>query len=192
MYRLKTVVAVAAIVAAASPAMAQKSKDTVRLAINDPFTNVSSYCIPAVEVGNFSRRVYSTLIGFDEHTQKYVPLLAKSWKRIDNTTLELELKDDIKFHNGNKFDADDIISTFAFLQDPKVKIRYKSRYGWLKNVEKLGPYKVRLHAKQPTATDLSQLAYRIQIQDAESYNTLEKPCDYGFKTPYGTGPFKVV
>lgn len=176
----------------AMPAMAQKSKDTVRLAINDPFTNVSSYCIPAVEVGNFSRRVYSTLIGFDEYKSKFVPLLAKSWKRINETTLELELKDDIKFHNGNKFDADDIISTFAFLQDPKVKIRYKSRYKWLKTIEKLSPYKVRLIAHRPTATDLSQLAYRIQIQDAESYKTLDVPCDYGRKTPYGTGPFKVV
>ena len=184
--------AAATMVVLAAPAMAQKSKDTVRLAINDPFSNVSSYCIPAVEVSNFSRRIYSTLIGFDEHKQKFVPILAKSWKRINKTTLELELRDDIKFHNGNKFDADDVITTFAFLQDPKVKIRYKSRYKWLKRIDKISPYKIRLIAARPTATDLSQLAYRIQIQDAESYKSLDNPCDYGRKTPYGTGAFKVV
>ena len=30
----------------ATPTLAQKSKDTIRLAINDPFTILSSYCVP--------------------------------------------------------------------------------------------------------------------------------------------------
>ncbi len=184
--------ALGAIVAAASPAAAQKSKDTLRLAINDPFTIVSSYCVPVDEVGYFTRGIYDTLIAFDEHNQKFVPQLAKSWTRINPTTVEYELRDDITFHNGNKFDADDVITTDQFLQDPAIKIQYKNRYSWVKKIEKLSPYKIRIESHQVMAVDMQAIAYRFRIQDAESYNTLADKCDYGRLTPYGTGPYKVV
>ena len=187
-----SIFAAAAIVAAASPAAAQKSKDTLRLAINDPFSIVSSYCVPVDEVGYFTRGIYDTLIAYDEHTQKFVPQLAKTWTRINPTTVEYELRDDVVFHNGNRFDADDVITTDQFLQDPNIKIQYKNRYSWIKNIEKLSPHKIRIESRQVMAVDLQAIAYRFRIQDAESYNTLQDKCDYGRLTPYGTGPYKVV
>ena len=183
---------VCALAAVAAPATAQKSKDTLRLAVNDPFANVSQYCVPAVEVGNFARRIFGTLIAFDEHSQKIVPVLAKSWKRLAPTTLEFELRDDVTFHNGNPFTAEDVITTVDFLQDPNTKIEYKTRFTWIKKIERLGPHKIRIESIEPTAMDYAQLAYRIQIQDAESFNSLKDKCDYGRLTPYGTGPLKVV
>jgi peptide/nickel transport system substrate-binding protein len=182
----------AATLIAAAPAMAQKSKDTVRLAINDPFVVLSSYHVPVDEAGNFYRRVYQTLVAFDEHNDKVVPQLATSWKRINPTTLEFELRDDVTFHNGNKFDADDVVDTFTYAADPKVQMVYKNRYDWVKVAEKLGPYKVRIESKTPNATDLQMIGYRFSIQDAETHNKLENKADYGRLTPYGTGPFKVV
>lgn len=190
--RRLSIFALAAIAAAAAPAAAQKSKDTLRLAINDPFSIVSSYCVPLDEVGYFTRGIYSSLISYDEYGQKFVPALAKSWTRINPTTVEFELRDDVAFHNGNKFDADDVISTDKFLQDPEIKIQYKNRYSWIKNIEKLSPNKIRIESRQVMAIDLQALAYRFRIQDAESYNSLSDKCDYGRLTPYGTGPYKVV
>jgi peptide/nickel transport system substrate-binding protein len=189
---LAPIATLAAALAAASPAAAQKSKDTLRLAINDPFSIMSSYCVPLDEVGYFSRGIYDTLIAYDEHNRKFVPQLAKSWTRINPTTVEFELRDDVVFHNGNKFDADDVITTDKFLQDPAIKIQYKNRYGWIKKIEKLSPYKIRIEAHEVMAVDLQMIAYRFRIQDAESYNTLTDKCDYGRLTPYGTGPYKVV
>ena len=190
---LKLLFAAGALVAIATPAaMAQKSKDTLRLAINDPFTILSGYCVPVDEAGNFYRRVYGTLINFAEHEKKIVPGLAKSWKRVNPTTLEFELQEDVTYHNGNKFDADDVVSTLQYTSDPKNIFEFKSRYTWVKSVEKLGPYKVRVEAFTPNATDLGLLGYRTFIQDKESFDTLENKCDYGRLTPYGTGPYKVV
>ena len=190
--RRLSILALTAIVAAATPAAAQKSKDTLRLAINDPFSIVSSYCVPLDEVGYFTRGIYGTLISYDEYNQKFVPALAKSWSRINPTTVEFDLRDDVTFHNGNKFDADDVIVTDKFLQDPEIKIQYKNRYSWVKKIEKLSPYKIRIESQQVMATDLQALAYRFRIQDAEAYNSLTDKCDYGRLTPYGTGPYKVV
>ena len=174
------------------PAMAQKSKDTLRIAINDPFSTLSNYCVPVDEAGNFYRRVYGTLINFDEHEKKIVPGLAKSWTRVSPTVLEFELQEGLTFHNGNKFDADDVVSTIEYAADPQYKIEFKSRYTWVKKIEKLGPYKVRIEAGTPNATDLGLLGYRTYIQDKESFDTLENKCDYGRLTPYGTGAFKVA
>jgi peptide/nickel transport system substrate-binding protein len=188
----KLVLMTSAAMLLAAPAYAQKSKDTLRIAINNPFIKLSGYHVPLDDAGAFYREIYEGLIAYDEHKQKYVPMLAKSWKRISPTTLEFELRDDIKFHNGNKFDADDVIATINYIGDPKVRIVFKSRYTWVERVEKLGPHKIRIVAKKPRSTDLSLLAYRVVIWDAETLNALKDKSDYGRLSPVGTGAYKVA
>ena len=192
MQTVRLLLLAASALAISAPAMAQKSKDTLRIAINDPFSTLSGYCVPVDEAGNFYRRVYGTLVQFAEREKKIVPGLAKSWTRVNPTTIEFELRDDITYHNGNKFDADDVVSTIQYTTDPAQKIEFNSRYTWVKSIEKLGPYKVRLESRAPNATDLGLLGYRTYIQDKESFDTLENKCDYGRLTPYGTGPYKVA
>jgi peptide/nickel transport system substrate-binding protein len=181
-----------AAVLAAGPAAAQKSQDSLRLAVNDPIFVLSSYHVPADEASNFSRGVYQMLISYDEMNKKYVPVLAKSYTRISATVLEFELRDDMTFHNGNKFDADDVVYTVNYLKDPKVSLTFKSRYTWIDTVEKLGPYKVRITAKEPNSVDLGFLAYRFNIWDAESWDKIEDKADYGRLNPVGTGQYKVT
>jgi peptide/nickel transport system substrate-binding protein len=185
-------VAAAAAVLAAGPASAQKSQDVLRLAVNDPIFVLSSYHVPADEASNFSRGVYQMLLSYDEMNKKYIPVLAKSWTRVSPTVLEFELRDDIKFHNGNKFDADDVVYTVNYVKDPKVSLTFKSRYTWVDKIEKLGPYKVRITGKEPNSVDLGFLAYRFNIWDAESWDKLEDKADYGRLNPVGTGQYKVT
>ena len=175
----------------AAPATAQKSKDTLRIVINDMFGAMDPYNFPHDEGGSFYRTVYSNLIDFDERKQVFVPSLAKSWKRVSNTVLEFDLRDDVKFHNGNKFDADDVVATFNWFNDPKTKIRFIDRYNW-GTAEKLGEHKIRITAKQPFSTDMSAIAYRIKILDAETMKGLQSMNDYGRFTPNATGVYKVV
>ncbi len=175
----------------AGPAAAQKSQDFLRLAINDPVFVLSSYHVPADEASNFSRAVYQPLLAYDEMNKKYVPVLAKSWTRVSPTVIDFELRDDITFHNGNKFDADDVIYTVNYVKDPKVTLTFKSRYTWIEKIEKLGPYKVRITATEPNSVDLGFLAYRFVIWDAESWDKIEDKADYGRLNPVGTGQYKV-
>ena len=64
--------------------------------------------------------------------------LTTGFRRIDNKTLEFDLRTDIKFHNGNQFNAADVKTTVDYLIDPKVNIRFKERYTWVERVEVLG------------------------------------------------------
>ena len=117
-FAFMTATALAALLAA-GPALAQKSKDEVRLAIIDMFPTIDAYHSPSNETGQWARAYYSRIISFDEHNKKLVPELAKSWKRIDEKTIEFELRDDLKFSSGNKFTAEDIAYTIRYLADPK-------------------------------------------------------------------------
>ena len=173
------------------PAQAQKAQDTIRLAINDPFNVLDSYTVGQEEANTFNRTIYQHLIAYDEHKKKWVGILAKSFKRIDPTTLEFELRDNVKFHNGNPFDALDVKYMADWVTAPSSKVVFKSRYAWIKQVEILGPYKIRLHSAQAFSTDLGSLAYRFRIYDKETHEALADKADYG-RTAIGTGPYRLV
>ena len=72
-----------------------------------------------------------------------------------------------------------------------MKIRFKARYDWVKQVEILNPYKVRIQADEAFSTDLSMISYWFRMYDAETLNALENKADYG-KTANLTGSYRLV
>jgi len=182
---------VAALIAT-TPAYAQKSADTIRLAINDMFPVMDPYNFPLDENAAFYRTVYQGLTDYDEHNHKFVPTLAKSWKRLSDTAIEFDLREDAVFDNGDKFDADDVKATFDWAGDEKTRIRFKDRYDWVKNVEILSPYKIIVHSKSPTSSDMANLSYNLKILDKDVLDKLEDKSTYGRVAPVATGPYKVI
>jgi peptide/nickel transport system substrate-binding protein len=174
------------------PAFAGKSDDTLHYAVNDWWSTLDPYQFPLDEAAVFFRDVYETLISYDERAHKFVPRLAKAWRQIDDKTFEFDLRDDVKFHNGDKFDADDVVATINFIGDPKTTLRFKKLYDWVEKVEKLGPYKVRVTAKSAFATALETLAYRFYIYDSKVLAKLENKADYGRLAAIATGPYRMV
>ena len=183
----------AASLCVSAPAFAQKAKDEMRLAINDMFPTVDPYVFPLDEAGVWYRILYQPLAAFTESDQKFVPAIAKSWTIPQPGVYEFELRDDIYFHSGNKLTADDVVYTLNFFADPKQKIRFKARYDWFKPVEKLGEYKVRITAKDPSPADMATLAYRSRIFDKAILSKMEDHYeDYGRVSGSGTGPYRLV
>ena len=182
----------ATVAVAAPPAYAQKSQDTLRMAVTDWWSTLDPYHFPLDEAAVFYRTIYETPVAYDERTKQFVPRVAKSWKRIDDRTLEFELRDDVKFSNGDKLTADDVLYTIAYIGDPNVRIRFKDRYNWVEKAEKLSDTKVRITSKQAYATDLQSIAYRFNIYDSKVHKALENKADYGRTAPVTTGPYKVV
>src|SRR4051812_21087745 len=113
----KVALLAAAAVLYVTPAFAQKAQDTLRISINNPFAVLSNYDLPVDESTNFTRDVYDHLLYYDERAKKFVPGLAKSWTRIDDKTIEYEIRSDIKFHNGDALDAGDVKTTIDYAID---------------------------------------------------------------------------
>jgi peptide/nickel transport system substrate-binding protein len=180
----------AAVLLAASPALAQKSADTIRATSEQPISLVDRIYNPQPATTLMTNAVFDSLVHYDPIGGKFRPMLAESWKRIDPMTVEFKLRQDVKFHDGEKFDADDVVYTVKYLIHPDHNFRFKgSRYGWIKDAEKIDQYTVRIISKGPYAPALGRLQNNLLIYPEHVLR--EKGQDFG-KTPVGTGPYKVV
>ena len=94
--------------------MAGKKDNTLNFAWTKELESLDRYYNTAREGMIVSRHLYDDLIYRDPETWEYKPLLAKSFKWVDNTTIEFELRQGITFHNGEKFDADDVVYTLNY------------------------------------------------------------------------------
>ncbi len=121
-----------------------------------------------------------------------LPAVAKSWRIAhDWSYIEFELNEGIKFHNGDPLTAEDVKFSFETHMRPELRqvlgVTYRAR---IKDIEVLGPYKVRFNLKMP-APDLIKRFWWDGAIMPKKYR--EKVGDAGFADkPIGSGPFKWV
>lgn len=122
---------------------------------------------------------------------KPVNWLAESWK-IEGTAekpiIDVQIRKDVKFHNGDPLTSADFEFSYERLRDPKI-----SRWSHLQaNVEKfeiVDDHHFRLHFKAP---DGDYIVGSLQLW-AMSKKYFEKAGEDGFaNAPVGTGPWKFV
>ena len=171
-------------------ALATKKDDTLRFATDqapesvDPFFN-------NVRIGVIiGANVWDTLIYRDPKTNEYKGNLAKSWKQVDERTLEFELREGIKFHNGEEFDADSVVFTLNFVSKAENKVTTQANVNWIEKAEKLDKFKVRVTTKRTFPAAIEYLAGPVVIHPAKYYAQVG-PKGMNEK-PVGTGPFKVA
>ena len=135
--KLAAALAVVAATAAAGSAWAGKKNDTLEMAYDQAPENVDVY-YNNVRIGVIlGQTVWDTLLYRDPVTHEYKGQLAKSWKQVDDRTLEFELRQGVKFHNGEDFDADSVVYTLNFVADPANKAVTQENVRWIQKVEKV-------------------------------------------------------
>lgn len=79
----------------------------------DPYGGTSS------PTHNFTNATHSVLIKTDYITGELVGVLAQSWDDVngDGTAWRLHLRENVKFHDGTTFDADDVVFTWNYAKD---------------------------------------------------------------------------
>jgi len=179
-----------ALTAFAPQARAGKKDDTLRFASDLEAENVDAYYNNVREGIVLARLIWDQLIWRNPVTGEYKGMLAKSWKWTNPTTIDVELRQGIKFHNGEPFDADDVVYTLNTVVDPASKVITPNNVNWIKSAEKRGPFAVRIHLKEPFPAALEYLAGPIPIYPNEYYKQAG-PRGMGEK-PVGTGPYRVT
>ncbi len=179
----------AGVLATAGPALAGKKDDTIRFAYDqapesvDPFFN-------NVRIGVIiGANVWDTLVVRDPKTNEYKGNLATSWKQIDDKTIEFDLRQGVKFHNGEEFDADSVVYTLNFVADAANKATTQANVNWIDKATKLGKYKVRVTTKQVFPAAIEYLASPVVMHPAKYYAEVG-PKGMNAK-PVGTGPYRV-
>jgi len=152
-----------ALLLTAMPVLANKKNDTLNIAWDGPLDNADAYYNTSREGILLARMVWDLLIERDPDSLEYKPGLATAWRWIDDLTLEFDLRQGVQFHNGQPFDADDVVYTLNFTSDPTNKALNTTSVGWIKGAEKVGPYKARILLKAPFPPALEYVAGQLPI-----------------------------
>ncbi len=138
--------------------------------------------------------IFDSLIERDNETLEFKPKLAKHWEvSEDKLTFTFYLRDDIKWHDGKPFSADDVVYTFQKIQDEKVDAPHlRVYYKDIKNIEKLDAHTVRFTYAIPYFKALEfvggiPVIPKHVFDDGQEFNN--HPAG---RAPIGNGPYKFV
>lgn len=137
--------------------------------------------------------IFEALLALDNGTYELKPILAESWEvSSDQKTFTFRIRQNVKWHDGLPFTADDVIYTFEKIKDPKVEAGYfRGTLAGLISVEKLDSQKVQFKFEKTDFKTLEIFAASIPIipkhvfDNGEDFNS--HPAG---RAPVGTGPFK--
>jgi peptide/nickel transport system substrate-binding protein len=132
--------------------------------------------------------IYDTLLTRDKQLQ-IVPHLATSYKLVSDKVWEVKLRQGVKFHNGEPFDATAVKFSAERIQRPDFKSPQKGWFSTLDHVEVVDPSTVRLHTKVPDPAMPARMTLMYQM--APKYVAQVGDAQANLK-PVGTGPFKFV
>ena len=195
-FRMRSLCAAAVLALAASvaPALAGKSDDTLRVAMAEEILNLDYNYTTKREYIILSQLTDATLFRVNPDTAELEPSVATSYEFVDDTTLDVVLRDDVMFHDGSKLTAEDVAYTYNWINNPDSESNATGVVErWLDNAEVTGPNTVRFHLKSVYPLVLRDMGARIMLRKAGTYDaggTIDR--DAMANKLIGAGPYKVV
>lgn len=126
--------------------------------------------------------IFNSLVEFD-NSFKLFPKLAKSWNNPDNCTWRFFLREDVKFHNGYNFTANDVKYTIDLIKDNKSHV-LRDLLTEVKEVHMVNNYTVDIETYEPFPVLLNKLTGIPIASKSYQEETTEK-------WPIGTGAYKL-
>jgi peptide/nickel transport system substrate-binding protein len=132
--------------------------------------------------------LFDTLVERDQNL-KVVPALAADLpKLVGPTTWEVKLRQGVKFHNGEEFNAESV--KFS-LERVKTGLRASSNFRPIEKVDIVDPYTVRVQTSKPWPIFPTIMTSRqASMYPPKAY--AGKDSAFISKNPIGTGPYKLV
>lgn len=171
--------------------------------------NVSDYLDPGRDHSNVGSQFYynafDTLIARDPSRIDAVwqPALAIEWEQIDPLTMQLKLREGVKFHNGEDMTADDVVFSLNRMYQatfPPYMVRSKDRLGNFAEAIKIDDYtvQIKVEREEPLWETLISLQQVMIIPEDYTKALSGDPMvaeDGDFEAfslaPVGTGPYSV-
>ncbi|WP_040952248.1 ABC transporter substrate-binding protein [Gorillibacterium massiliense] len=120
-----------------------------------------------------------------------IPWLAKSWEiSEDGLTYTFKLEENVKWHDGEAFTADDVVFSFTYYKTHP--FNWNGDISQIKSVEKIDDLTVAFHLNNPYAPFLSDLVGIVPILPQHIWESVTKPVEFQEKAALiGTGPYKL-
>lgn len=178
----------------ATPALAGKADDTLRVAMAEEILNLDYNYTTKREYIILAQLTDATLFEIDPVTAEAKPSVATSYSFVDDTTLDVTLRDDVKFHDGSLLTPEDVAYTYNWINRSDSESNAHGVVSrWLDNAEVTGPHTVRFHLKSVYPLVLRDMGARIMLRKAGTYDaggTIDR--DAMARNLIGTGPYRVT
>ncbi|MBN2624029.1 MAG: hypothetical protein JXA83_11695 [Acidimicrobiales bacterium] len=132
--------------------------------------------------------VYDTLVVPDPEDLTFEPALATEWETSDDgLTWTFTLRDDVTFHDGSEFDADDVVYTFRRIIDDELQNAY--RFATVSDITAPDATTVEFELSEPTPNLLDHVgSYKgVAILPEGAADDLDLATEAN-----GTGPFTLA
>lgn len=163
-------------------------KDTLIVAVENEISRINpAYSEDHDAVINL---VFSGLTRFDEH-MSLKPDLAASWNvSKDGLSYDIFLREDVLWHDGVKFSADDVKFSLEAFKNPKNNSSIYVNFEDIKSIEILNPYHLKITLSKPFPAFLDALSIGMLPKHLLSDKDLNTASFN--QNPIGTGPYKFV
>ncbi|MBI4083201.1 MAG: ABC transporter substrate-binding protein [Candidatus Lambdaproteobacteria bacterium] len=188
--------ALLALVAGSTPALAQKYGGVLRWGIRGSPAELSIHETALSGVTSIAVPIYSNLVWFDslkarESIETIVPDVATSWFwSADGKALTFKLRKGVTWHDGKPFSAADVQHTWSVVRGAKQGgLKLNPRKLWFENVAQIdtrGDHEVTFRLKRPQPSLLAMFAAGYQ----PVYPAHVSPAALR-TTAMGTGPFRM-
>jgi peptide/nickel transport system substrate-binding protein len=190
---VKTLTALVVLLALTVPGAAQdraRSKEVVVAFAAEPRTLLPNTIVDWT-TNNMVEHMYDRLVDRDPKTYKPAPMLATGWKIVNDTTWDFTLRQGVKFHNGEPFNAQSVKATMEYIKDPANKTHYLPRWALVKEVQIVNDYTVRFVTEKPWPGLIDRMA-ATDFLPMPPKALKEQGVQALAAKPIGTGPFKFV
>jgi len=176
--------------AIAAPAGAK----TFKWANDGDTSSLDPYVLNETFLLSFTGNIYEPLVRRDGKL-KLEAALAAEWSNPSPNVWRFKLRQGVKFHNGNPFNADDVV--FSYNRARADGSNIKSYFSSVKEIRKIDDYTVEMETSVPNPILVDELAtwYIMDKEWCEANNTV-KPADltkkeesFATRNANGTGPF---
>ena len=187
---VRAAVAAAALALAAMPVEAK----TLRFSSQGDITTIDPHGNNEGFTNAYLDNIYETLVTRGKDL-KVEPCLALSWQTVDPTTTRFKLRQDVKFHDGSPFNADDVV--FSIQRALSDTSNFKPYLAGVKEARKVDEFTVDVITTGPAPVLIPQFTeVRMMSKAWSTKHNVLKPQDYKNKeetfatrNANGTGPF---
>jgi peptide/nickel transport system substrate-binding protein len=147
---------------------------------------------------NYIRQVFESLVDVDAQG-KPAPGLALSWKPVSDLVWEYALRKNVRFHDGEPFNADTVLFNLDRffrknldkwgIQDVAAGTSFEKVYPWVTRWEKVDDHTVRVHTSEPSPNLWDYIGREPLVPKAY---TIKNGVAGLNERPVGTGPWRMV
>lgn len=169
----------------------------IRVAVlGQDLQSTNPFYSPEASNEGWLRLTYDTLAKRDADLNM-IPWAAESWKIIDDETVDVVLRDGMKFHDGQPVTIEDVKFTFDYIKKWKFPALANS-WKQIESVQIMDGRRIRFKLVEPYAAFVTNVLGHAFIVPKHIWERIPEsvgvahPMDWPNPHPVGSGPFKLV